>query len=364
MVLFLSLSFFFPFLFSPQNFVCRSQFCSAFKVITISAGLVCLSLWRRTTRSVLELITSSEFEGLYSNSKDHKGWLTHPKVLTSPNGKLIATLDIRGCLFIFIFHEEQCSLLSFSSEGIQNSKIERGTSSGERECLTDIVDFAWWSEDILAVVKRDGTFTVFDAHTGLKLSQNDPVYMMPLLARASKSAGYLFLLESKPVSQDYESHDEKRENNLYLAEQFDGTKVLWNLVSFSEISVPEMYDMLICNEEYQNAFKFADRHGLDKDEVLKSQWLSSGKGVHEINTLLSAIKDQVFVLSECINSIGPTEDAMKVLLAYGLRVTERYKFSMLEDDECIQTLDFCFTRLKLLQFRDRLETFLGINMGR
>lgn len=337
--------------------------CAPFPKTSECPGLVCLSLWRRTTCSVLELITSAEFEGLYSNAKDHKGWLTHPKVLTSPSGKFIATLDVRGCLFIFMFHEEQCSLLCFSAEKIQNSKIETGTSSEEREFLTDIVDFAWWSDDFLAVVKRDGTFAVFDAHTGLKLSQNDGVYTMPLLARASKTAGYLFLLESKPVSQEYESYD-KGESNLYLDEQFDATKVLWNLVSFSEISVSEMYDMLICNEEYQSALRFADRHGLDKDEVLKSQWLSSGKGVHEINTLLSAIKDQAFVLSECNNSIGPTEDAMKVLLAFGLRLTEHYKFFVSEDDEGIQALDFCIARLKLLQFRDRLETFLGINMGR
>ena len=92
--------------------------------------------------------------------------------------------------------------------------------------------------------------------------------------------------------------------------------------------------------------------------------MHSGQGINEINTLLSNIKDQDFVLSECVNKVGPTEDAVKALLAYGLHLTSRYRFSESDDHGNGQIWDFRKVRLQLLQFRDRLETFLGINMGR
>ncbi|OMO93554.1 Secretory pathway Sec39 [Corchorus olitorius] len=96
----------------------------------------------------------------------------------------------------------------------------------------------------------------------------------------------------------------------------------------SERSVPEMYKILIGDSKYQAALKFADRYGLDRDEVLKSQWLGSGQGINDINAFLSKIKDLVFVLSQCVDKVGTTEEAVKALLAYGLQLTNR--FSMQE----------------------------------
>ncbi|KAI8028025.1 MAG2-interacting protein 2 [Camellia lanceoleosa] len=79
---------------------------------------------------------------------------------------------------------------------------------------------------------------------------------------------------------------------------------------------------------------------------------------------LSVIKDQAFVLSECVDGVGPTEDAMRASIAHGLHLTNQYRFSETEVDENSQIWEFRLARLKLLQFRDKLKTFLGINMGR
>ncbi|KAF8376793.1 hypothetical protein HHK36_031538 [Tetracentron sinense] len=269
-------------------------------------GFYCLSLWRKTRNLDLDLVFStSQFEGLYSTPKGYVGLLTTPKVVISPQGKFVATLDLTGGLNIFKLDSERIS--------------------------------------------------------------------MPVLERGHQCPGCVFLLES--TSSEGNSHvasDRRETGDLHSIDQLtqdrfkqlDIARLRWRLVSFTERSVSEMYDVLIRNQQYQAAMDFANRHGLNRDEVFKSQWLNSDHGINEIKMFLSNIKDQVFVLSECVHKVGPTEDAVKALLTYGLRITNQYRFSESEDRECNQIWDFRMFRLQLLQFRDKLETFVGINMGR
>lgn len=128
--------------------------------------------------------------------------------------------------------------------------------------------------------------------------------------------------------------------------KFDLPNFQWSLVSFSEQSIPEMYDILISRQEYQKALMFADQHGIDKDEALKSQWLHSSQGINEIMTLLSNIKDQIFVLSKCVGRFGPTEDAVRALLDLGLCITDRHRFSEPEVDEHSKVWDCLVARLE------------------
>lgn len=293
-------------------------------------------------------------------------------MLFSTHGKFVATLDLRGCLVIFKLDEEHCSLSKISCGERYGSQVTGDMSSRGSQYLNDIVDFTWWSDYTLTVAKRSGTVTMLDTLTGVKLLVNDhPVYSMPILERVKHLPGHLFLLETTSSEESCEASFTKAATDLHIAEQVtvdkynqsEIAKLCWALISFAERSVPEMFDILIGEEKYEAALDFADRHGLDKDEVLKAQWLRSKQGVNEIDTFLSNIKDQVFVLSECVNRIGPTEEAARALLAYGYRLTNRYTFSEIEEGSS-QIWEFRLARLKLLQFRDRLETFLGINMGR
>ncbi|KDP42146.1 hypothetical protein JCGZ_03013 [Jatropha curcas] len=187
---------------------------------------------------------------------------------------------------------------------------------------------------------------------------------MPVLDRVEQLEGRIFVVESKSSEERKSLSDNIGESrgSHHVEQIIEDT--CWRLISISERSVPEMYSILISNHKYQEALDFANHHGLDRDEVLKSQWLHSCQGINEINVLLSKIKDHGFVLSECINKVGQTEDAVKALLAYGLNATDQYRFSESEDNQRSQIWDFRLARLQLLQFRDRLETFLGINMGR
>ncbi|KAI3457970.1 hypothetical protein Pfo_014633 [Paulownia fortunei] len=332
-----------------------------------STGSCTLSIWRRKKNLQMEPVVFTKFEGSYSIPKECHGQLTSPKVLFSPRGNFVASLDMEGCLFTFQFDEEKRSFSKLSDGKSCNSKATNDISSSGTEFLHDIVDFSWWSDDVVAVAKRNGTITMVDILSHVNVSENDVAYSMPLLERAQQAPGLIFLLENTLSVDGYGSSEEKvlmERVTMERPNQFNFSKLEWSLVSLIKRSVLEIYDNLISSQRYQAALDFADRHGFDKDEVLKSQWLSSAQGVHEINAILPTIKDPGFVLSECVDKVGPTEDAVRTLLSFGLRLTDSYRFSESEDNENGQIWNFRLARLKLLQFRDRLETFLGINMGR
>ncbi|GER33412.1 neuroblastoma-amplified sequence [Striga asiatica] len=331
-----------------------------------SSGSCSVSIWRKSNLE-MEPLASVKFEGSYSTAKEYHGQLTSPKVLFSLHGNYVASLDFEGCLVIFQFDEETCSLSKLSDGRSCTSKATNDISSSGVEYLHDIVDFTWWSDDVLTVAKRNGTIAMVDIFSYAIVSEDDHAYSIPLLERAQQSSGLIFLLENIISEDSHGSSERKGSIELVMSErpeQFDFSKVEWSLVSLVKKSVLEVYDNLISTRRYQAALDFADHHGLDKDEVLKSQWLSSAQGVHEINSIFPTIKDLGFVLFECVDKVGATEDAARALISFGLRLTDSYRFSELEDNENEQIWNFRLARLKLLQFRDRLETFIGINMGR
>lgn len=299
--------------------------------------------------------------------------LAHPKVLISAQGKFVATSDTNGCLYIFEMDKDNFSLSKFACGERFDLQVADSLFDGRTKPISDITDFAWWSDNILILARKSGIITMIDVLSGLKVKETDPVYSMLVLGTAQKLRGHVFLLESKSVEErfnvsnyDRETVDSNHTVQL-IEERFNrsgNTMLYWSLISFSERSVPEMYNILISNRNYQTAIDFANYHGLDTDEVLKSQWLNSSQGTDEINMFLSKIKDQAFILSECVDKVGRTEDSAKALLAHGLHLTNQYKFSETEDDEYSQIWDYRIARLQLLQFGDRLETYLGINMGR
>lgn len=267
-----------------------------------------------------------------------------PKVVFSPQGEYIATLDLRGCLVIYKLDEKHLLPVVHYKQ---------------KKDLTNILDFTWWADHILVVATRTGNITMIDIQSGVKILEDDSEYALPTLERVTQLSGCIFILESK----NFEASDLVLFEPVTLEKykQFDSAKLQWSLISFAKRSVEELYDIYISSRQFQAALELADRHGLDKDEVLKAQWLCSLQGTSEINTLLSRIKDQDFVLSECLDRVGQTEDAVRTLLSYGLNLTNRCKFSDVEDEEGSPSWDFRLARLKMLQFRDRLETFLGIN---
>lgn len=302
----------------------------------------------------MEQLFSTQFEGVYFKPKGNDGQLLQSKVRISPQGNYVATVDMSGCLHIFKMNSESRSLSKLDY-------IEK-----ESGFLTDIVDFAWWSDRILTLARKGRFVSMIDIISGLSLQKEDPIYPVLVLERIEQLQGHVFLLEMKSPEGGAINSESREQVGEDIINQFNMSNLHWTLISFSEKSIPEMYNMLISNRKYETAIDFAKCHGLDMDEVFKSQWLCSRQGVNDIKMFLSKIKDQEFVLSECVDKVGPTEDAARALLMHGLCLTNKYKSSEIEDEKCTQTdvLDTCIARLKLLQFGDRLETYLGINMGR
>ncbi|XP_028806651.1 MAG2-interacting protein 2 isoform X2 [Neltuma alba] len=337
-----------------------------------SSGSGYLTLWRKSASAELEQFCSVQFEGIYLKPKGFKGQLTYPKVLISTEGTFIATLDLSGSLQIFKLDKERFTLSRFSWGKGDDLPDPDNLSKGGRASFVDIMDFTWWSDHIITTVNKSGVAVLIDILDGSKVQEDDPAYFMPALEKAATSKGHQFLLASFLCQENYDSSDvvalDKLQRMEWVTEdalnQIHFLRLHWCLVSFSEKSISEMYDMLISRKRFRDALNFADSYGLDKDEVLKSQWVNSDQGSNEINTFLSKIKDRDFVLSECVERIGPTEDAVKALLAYGLRITDQNRFSEATYHNNSQVWDIRMARLRLLQFKDRLETYLGINMGR
>jgi len=203
------------------------------------------------------------------------------------------------------------------------------------------------------------------------VSKDDPVLSTPLLEKAKATEGHAFILQSSRYERNTPANkqmDSDLEPNLPSSsgehQQTEMDKMFWSLISFSKVTVTEMYSVMIRESRFKEALDFASRYNLDKDEVLKARWLHSDGDTHEIDSYLAKIKDQAFVLSECVNKVGPTEASLRALLSFGLRITDHYKFSGLDNSSEGSTWDRLIIRLRLLRHRDMLETFLGINMGR
>ncbi|KAI3518697.1 hypothetical protein L1887_07508 [Cichorium endivia] len=60
---------------------------------TISHGTYNISLWQWCRQSGLQQVSSSEFEGLYTKTKGYTDQMSSPKVVFSPQGEFIATVD-------------------------------------------------------------------------------------------------------------------------------------------------------------------------------------------------------------------------------------------------------------------------------
>lgn len=310
--------------------------------------------------SDMEYLFGTEFDGCYSKSESFKGPLSFPKVVISPLGTLVATLDVNGDLHIFKLDYDRLSIVSVTFSG----KMDH------RNLFNDVADFTWWSDQILALAKRNGALIMVDVLRGLKIKDKSHVYSLPVLERVNEVGGQLFIVETTSVNGESLSVNREQGDLQFVGQiaeysfnSFDCSKLKWNLTSFSERSIQEMYRVLISGQSFQSALEFADQYGLDKDHVIKAQWLHSNQGKMEIDDILANIKDRVFILSQCLEKVGPTEDSMKALLDFGLRLTDKDFFSS-TNDESRGVWETRMSRLKLLHYRDRLETFMGINMGR
>ncbi|XP_020112692.1 MAG2-interacting protein 2 [Ananas comosus] len=308
------------------------------------SGVFSLYVLHMDASSEINLVAgSSACKGLFSSPKDHVTILSSPKVAISPHGQYVATLDLAGFVKIFKLNFEQYAISAHSSP---------------EKYLTDIIDISWWANHILILANKSGSISMYNIVKNTRVSVNDSILCKPIIERVKCRQGFALIMESGLPKENI-STTEHVDSNL-----LDNDVLSWSLLSFSEVSISEMYSVLINDNRYQEALEFASRYCLDTDEVFKGQWLYSNFGIYEIDSYLSKIKDLDFVLSECVNRVGSTEHALRALISFGLRITDQYKISDSDDINHSLAWDMRVYRLRLLQCRDILETFVGINMGR
>ncbi|XP_062471865.1 NBAS subunit of NRZ tethering complex isoform X3 [Pezoporus occidentalis] len=96
----------------------------------------------------------------------------------------------------------------------------------------------------------------------------------------------------------------------------------FRLVSLRSTTPEELYQRKIDNEEYGEALSLAQAYGLDSDLVYQRQWRKSTVKVASIQDYLSKIKKRAWVLHECLERVPENVDAAKKLLQYGLKGTD------------------------------------------
>uniref|UniRef100_A0A8U8ALC4 NBAS subunit of NRZ tethering complex n=1 Tax=Geospiza parvula TaxID=87175 RepID=A0A8U8ALC4_GEOPR len=187
----------------------------------------------------------------------------------------------------------------------------------------------------------------------------------------------------------------------------------FRLVSLRSTTPEELYQRKIDNEEYGEALSLAQTYGLDSDLVYQRQWRKSAVNVASIQDYLSKIKKRAWVLHECLERVPENADAAKKLLQYGLKGTDLealvaigkgedggrfilpgevdieipYEDLLSPDEEMdtrkekeakkrqellssvnfskltLEQKELCRSRLKLLTYLDRLETYEEILGG-
>ncbi|GBG89067.1 hypothetical protein CBR_g48777 [Chara braunii] len=158
----------------------------------------------------------------------------------------------------------------------------------------------------------------------------------------------------------------------------DMTTQGWRLVSLVEQTPSQMLRIHLAAGEFESALKLARKFDLDAGDVYKARWLKSDGGKDSIHDNLPKIKDRDWVLKECLRRVSSNAGSTMALLQYGLLETEKFRVweeegesdetrenvSESSGDEVPRKWWYRRQRLRLLQYRDRMETFLAVNLNR
>lgn len=392
----------------PQEVICHDYNCDKSILAlaglsrgsTRSAGYYCLSLWR-----IQEFWKSVELLGYVDDlERDNPpSWMASGKVSCDPHLKLIMSpachniglLDSGRRLQLVCLkqapgwhlkkmrfpsrelagrsvdmmlegkeaHQQGAAKTTDSSFSCFEVVSELGSVSelgfgSQFESLSGIREACWWSEDALALMKEGGLFSIAYVPDLRMVSKFTVDFSCDKLLITHGIRRRIFVLES--------IQEELRESDEGIQTMEKSKKSSWRLVSLQEHTVTELFKTLLEDAEFDFALFLAERYNLERESVYKGRWLRSDSGLEAVQEILPRIEDRIWVLKECLERICPSIEAMNGLLQHGLGLVDlcvgsgRLKHAT--QDALVGR--FCLTRLRLLQYSDRLETFLGLSMGR
>lgn len=126
----------------------------------LDSGFSSIFLFRLTTSSELELMFSTpQLKGLFLALKGDIGSFTTPKVLISPRGEHMATLDLTGHVELFHLNIEKYSLSLISYAESHSSDISDNLS---KEAMHDVMDISWWTDHVLILANAKGNISMYN----------------------------------------------------------------------------------------------------------------------------------------------------------------------------------------------------------
>ena len=156
----------------------------------------------------------------------------------------------------------------------------------------------------------------------------------------------------------------------------------WRVATLGARSPAEMLRAHVDAEEWGVALRLARARGLDPDDVHKARWEASTPSREALTDSWAKISDRAWAAAKCAVAVAPTYEAQRVVLAHGLRETEK---QIREDDVDETDVDdesnrgdlrggspsrpsrkWCWwtrLRLTLLAQLDRLDTLHAAHLG-
>nr|XP_018907735.1 PREDICTED: neuroblastoma-amplified sequence-like [Bemisia tabaci] len=336
----------------------------------------------------------------------------------SPEGQQVACLHSCGTISIWHLPSLRLNKLWTLEEqpnfNLENKMYKRKSGADQLKNSTEFhpVDINWWSEKSLTVARNNGAVTVCCVDTLENLLGESPEFLsrQPQLSSTSGENGILALecqihpLKTK-LSNDNEeeasSSDDEEKSTLWSRgsdmirstcffftdlERFKPKRKrpklvykIYQMLAIISRTPEELFTRMIESESYEEALSLAEVYNLDADRVYQSQWRKTPVSVSSIHNFLSKIHSKTWVLYECCERVPETLSAVKELISFGLKYTDR--LAVLKDEEnpkstngsidgSLSTFDvsklseeakqMITFRKKLLRLSDRLFTYQSI----
>lgn len=273
-------------------------------------------------------------------------------VRVSPSAGFVAVVDALGRLHV----------LSRNSVSGKMEETELGNDEGDSSVRgralsrNDVNDVEWTLDEALMVARRDGAVVKVISPSLVPVFDEPPPSFSSGCRLARGARGQTFVLDLVGNKEDAEAGETKPVDKM---DERNRSRE-WKLWSIIERTREDMFHVKITEGSYSAALRLAHNYGLNVDEVYKARWGMTDFGRLAIQENLAKLHDRKWVVSECRTRVCPTQEAMEAVLLYGLVETERYR----GEKEDVDAWWFRYERLRLLQRKDRLETFLGMHNGR
>ncbi|KAI5070390.1 hypothetical protein GOP47_0014733 [Adiantum capillus-veneris] len=277
------------------------------------------------------------------------------KVKQVPNGKL-EKLNLHDGVKHGSRDEGRLQELKYPYfEVTSDNGISKGT---DYENPLGIEEACWWDDTTLFLLKADGVLVIASIPYLQTVSRFHSGILKGGMYMTYGSQRCIYVLET--------ILDEEQQSTVRTGSVIEARRGGWRLLRMQEHTVLQLFKALLANSEFDFALDVANRYNLEVDTVYKSQWLCSDWNLKSVQQILSKVKDTTWVLSECLQRVCPSMEAMDGLLRHGLHLVDSVvgpkSLKHAAYDPAVGQL--CLSRLRLLQFGDRLETYLGLSMDR